>query len=190
MAYAQEQNSASYPSIALTLTRSVLGIGRRICSYSAAGLSKRRSPIDSINKFTTREDHREQPPHELQYHWRSTGGITYGSFLNFRGLQHSPLNEQGVVFLFGMVCHELGFVVEAIRPDYPDCEAKRLVDKKQDKWERVRIEFEFKSSSFKAHGHKPDLCDVIVCWEHDWPECPLEVIELKSAIKSLAANNR
>lgn len=147
-------------------------------------------PIDSINKFTTREDHREQPPHELQYHWRSTGGITYGSFLNFRGLQHSPLNEQGVVFLFGMVCHELGFVVEAIRPDYPDCEAKRLVDKKQDKWERVRIEFEFKSSSFKAHGHKPDLCDVIVCWEHDWPECPLEVIELKSAIKSLAANNR
>ena len=114
-------------------------------------------PTDSTNKFTTREEHQEQPPHEIQYHWRSTGGTAYGSFLNFRGLQHSPLNEQGVVFLFGMVCHELGFVVEAIRPDYPDCEAKRLVDKKQDKWERVRIEFEFKSSSFKAHGHKPDL---------------------------------
>jgi hypothetical protein len=22
-------------------------------------------------------------------------------------------------------------------------------------------------------------CDMIVCWEHNWPECPLEVLELK-----------
>ena len=25
-------------------------------------------------------------------------------------------------------------------------------------------------------------CDLIVCWEHNWPECPLEVIELKSLV--------
>jgi len=98
-------------------------------------------------------------------------------------LQHAPINEQGVVFLFGMVCSELGFVVEAVRTAYPDCEAKRLV--KKGKWERAMIEFEFKSSNFKDHGHNPELCDVIVCWEHDWPECPLEVIELKSAIENL-----
>lgn len=117
--------------------------------------------------------------------WKSTGGGVYGPFLNFRGLQHAPVNEQGVVFLFGMVCFELGFAVEAIRTDVPDCDAKRRVDKTRDKWERVKIEFEYRSSTFKKHGHNPKDCDVIVCWEHDWPDCPLEVVELKTAIQTL-----
>ena len=114
--------------------------------------------------------------------WDSLGTSTYGSFLNFRGLQHAPVNEQGVVFLFGMVCFELGFVVESIRTGYPDCEAKRRVSQKGDKWERVRIEFEYRSSNF---DHDPNGCDLIVCWQHDWPECPLEVVELQTAIQSL-----
>lgn len=118
--------------------------------------------------------------------WDFLGTITYGSFLNFRGLQHAPVNEQGVVFLFGMVCFELGFAVEAVRTSYPDCEAKRRVNRKRDEWERVRIEFEYRSSDFRNHGHDPNGCDVIVCWEHDWSECPLEVIELKTAINSLS----
>jgi len=118
-------------------------------------------------------------------HWQSVGGPKYGPFLNFRGLQHAPLNEQGVVFLFGMVCRDLGFIVEAVRTDYPDCEAKRRTDKKRDSWERVRIEFEYKSSSFRDHGHNPEMCDLIICWEHDWLECPLETLELKSIIGSL-----
>ena len=25
-------------------------------------------------------------------------------------------------------------------------------------------------------------CNMIVCWTHNWPECPLEVVELKTAI--------
>lgn len=45
--------------------------------------------------------------------WDSLRTMTYGPFLNFRGLQHAPVNEQGVVFLFGMVCFELGFVIES-----------------------------------------------------------------------------
>lgn len=117
--------------------------------------------------------------------WQSKGGTTYGSFLNFRGLLHAPLNEQGVVFLFGMICKELGIMVESIRTGYPDCEAKRCINKNQDKWEKVTIEFEFASSNFKGYGHNPKDCNIIVCWEHDWQECPIEVIELKSAIKSL-----
>lgn len=52
-------------------------------------------------------------------------------------------------------------------------------------WEDIWIEFEFKSSQFKFHGHDPKECDMIVCWEHDWKECPIEVIELKSIIKKL-----
>jgi len=115
--------------------------------------------------------------------WDSRGTTTYGSPLNFRGLQHAPVNEQEVVFLFGMVFFELGFIIEAVRTSYPDCEAKRRVKRRRGfGWERVRIEFEYCSRNF---DHDPSGCDVIVCWEDNWPECPLEVIELKTEIQSL-----
>jgi hypothetical protein len=88
--------------------------------------------------------------------------------------------------LFGMVCLELGFIAEAVRNEYPDCEAKRRIDGSREQWERVRIEFEYHSSNFKEHGHDPKQCDLIVCWIDDWEECPLDVIELKSVIKTIA----
>ena len=117
--------------------------------------------------------------------WSKGDGPQFGPPINFRGLRHAPINEQGVVFLFGMVSYELGFIVEAIHAAYPDCEAKRCVDDKSQRWQRVRIEFEFYSSNFRDHGHDPSLCDVIVCWEHDWPDCPLEVVELRRVIDEL-----
>ena len=110
----------------------------------------------------------------------------FGDFINFRGLQHAPVNEQGVVFLFGMVCRELGYVVESVRAGFPDCEAKRKVGQKPTRWQRVRIEFEYLSRNFRVHGHDPDQCDLIVCWQNNWPECPIEVFELSSAMKALS----
>lgn len=109
----------------------------------------------------------------------------YGEPIDFRGLRHAPINEQGVVFLFGMICRELGYSVEAIQQGFPDCEAKYLCDQKKNLWAKASIEFEYKASSFQTHGHDPDNCDVIVCWINDWPNCPLEVIELKNAISEL-----
>lgn len=38
-------------------------------------------------------------------------GEQYGPPIEFRGLRHAPINEQGVVFLFGMVSREIGFLV-------------------------------------------------------------------------------
>ena len=111
--------------------------------------------------------------------------IRFGAPIDFRGVRHAPLNEQGVVYLFGMVSRELGFLIESVRTGYPDCEGKRCVDAKKGHWEQVQIEFEYRSSNFKEHGHSLDGCDIIVCWEHDWQDCPLEVLELKSAIKQL-----
>ena len=37
------------------------------------------------------------------------------------------------------------------------------------------------------HKEVVDKCDIIVCWEHDWKDCPptIEVIELKSMIEQL-----
>lgn len=110
---------------------------------------------------------------------------TYGAPIDFRGLRHEPVNEDGVVFLFGMVARELGYLVESIQAGFPDCEAKRQIG--PGKWQRVSIEFEFESRNFVEHGHPSDGCDVIVCWRHNWRECPvhLEVIELSSLIWSL-----
>src|SRR6185295_17999391 len=53
---------------------------------------------------------------------------TYGNPIDFRGLRHEPVNEDGVVFLFGMVAKELGYMVEAVQAGFPDCEAKRQID--------------------------------------------------------------
>ncbi len=114
---------------------------------------------------------------------------TYGNPIDFRGLRHEPINEQGVVFLFGMIAKELGYMVEAVQTGFPDCEAKRQVG--PDKWQRVRIEFEFESRNFRDHGHPGDGCDVIVCWRHNWHDYPqnLEVVELISVIKTLSKSD-
>jgi hypothetical protein len=111
---------------------------------------------------------------------------TYGNPIDFRGLRHEPVNEQGVVFLFGMLAKELGYMVEAIQGRFPDCEAKRRIG--PERWQRVHIEFEFESRNFRNHGHPASSCDVIVCWRHNWDECPedIKVVELSSVIKSLA----
>ena len=109
----------------------------------------------------------------------------YGEPIDFRGLRHAPTNEQGVVYLFGMVSRELGFNVESVRQGFPDCEAKYLHDRKRNLWAKARIEFEFRSSAFLGHGHDVAACDFIVCWDHDWSDCPITVIELRAEIRKL-----
>jgi len=113
------------------------------------------------------------------------GRIIFGEPIDFRGLRFAPVNEQGVVYLFGMISHELGFLIESIRTEYPDCEGKRCFDKEKKQWEHVKIEFEYRSSHFKEHGHNEADCDIIVCWIHDWADCPIEVLELRNVIKYL-----
>jgi hypothetical protein len=111
--------------------------------------------------------------------------VTYGNPLDFPTLRHEPVNEQGVVLLFGMVAKDLGYVVESVQAGFPDCEAKRQIGPKR--WQRVNLEFEFESRNFRDHGHPLTGCDVIVCWHHNWHDCPahIEVLELSSFIKSL-----
>jgi hypothetical protein len=103
----------------------------------------------------------------------------YGTPLLASPLSCAPINEMGVVFLFGAVARQMGFVVTRIQQEFPDCEALRQVE--PGRWQRVQIEFEFASRNFLAHGHRAEECDLIVCWEHNWAGCPLEVVELKYA---------
>jgi hypothetical protein len=105
-----------------------------------------------------------------------------GEPINFRGMVYAPLNEAGVILLFARVMDDLGIIYESSPPRFPDMIGRRRVG---GRWQRVRIEFEYKSSNFKEHGHDASKCDIIVCWEHDWPDCPIEVIELRDVIRKL-----
>lgn len=150
--------------------------------------------LAAVGQQPTKLNSPTRPSFEVEYYTPTRRSIPeqrqkqvfLGEPLNFRGLQHAPINEQGVVFLFGMVCKEFGYLIEAVQTGFPDCEGKRRVDNQR--WQRVRIEFEFKSSNFLKHGHNAELCDLIVCWEHDWRNCPLEVLELRKEIQNLNNN--
>lgn len=111
----------------------------------------------------------------------------YGEPIDYKGLRHAPINELGVVFLFGIMSRDLGFVVESVHSAFPDCSAKRLVDARRQRWETVTIEFEYASHNFQFHGHRKEDCDLIVCWIDDWPGCPVEVISLKDEIQKLSS---
>ena len=96
-----------------------------------------------------------------------------GAAMNF-----APVNELGVVLLFAQVAKRHRIRIDHIQAAFPDCIAYRTVGGRE---KRLRIEFEYRSKHFVAHGHDPKQCDMIVCWEHDWVKCPprIEVIELR-----------
>jgi hypothetical protein len=86
---------------------------------------------------------------------------TYGPPLMRAPLAHGPTNEQGVLFLFGAIAEDLGFVVTRVQIAFPDCEAMREVAPSV--WQRVDIELEQYSRNFLSHLHDPNKCDLIVC---------------------------
>ena len=92
-------------------------------------------------------------------------------------LNCAPTNENGVIFAFGSMAKDLGFSVLQIQAAFPDCIALRRVG--PNRCVLVRIEFEYESRNFLAHMHEESGCDLIVCWKHNWPDCPLEVLPLE-----------
>jgi hypothetical protein len=110
----------------------------------------------------------------------ATKEAVYGRPILLPELATAPTNEMGVVFLFGVLARQLGFMVLRVQPGFPDVEALRCG--KDGQWRWVRIELEFESRNFLLHGHDPKGCDLIVCWEHNWPSCPVEVMELSKIV--------
>jgi hypothetical protein len=105
-----------------------------------------------------------------------------GEPIQVPGMAHAPVNEMGVMLLFGMVAAQLGIVVESVRAAFPDCLAK--IEVEPGRWQYLRIEFEYESRAFQEHGHDPQQCDMIVCWKHNWKGCPphLQVLELSRIV--------
>ncbi len=102
----------------------------------------------------------------------------YGAPLLMPELAYEPVTEDMVIFLFGVLARQLGFMVYRIQPGFPDCQAAREMAPGQ--WQPVDVEFEVESRNFLKHRHNKKGCDMIVCWKHNWPECPknIEVLEL------------
>jgi hypothetical protein len=108
----------------------------------------------------------------------------YGRPMMDMALGLAPTNEMGVVFLFGTLAKDLGYMVVRLQSEFPDCEAYRLID--PERCQLIKVEFEFESRNFLAHGHRIDDCDLIICWRHNWEACPLEVLELSKVIAEIA----
>src|SRR5262249_39555823 len=83
------------------------------------------------------------------------GGSTnvYGRFINLRWLHHAPVNEQGVVFVFGMMCRELGYVVEIVKPGFPDAKPSAGLKVSRASGSGSVLSLNSQSRNFRAHGH-------------------------------------
>lgn len=99
-----------------------------------------------------------------------------------------PVNEAGVLALFSSMAVKLGFGILKVQTAFPDVIALRLC--KDGNWRLVRVELEFESRGFITHGHDLKGCDLIVCWKHNWPSCPVEVLELSNIFGSSAGLHR
>jgi hypothetical protein len=121
-------------------------------------------------------------PATISPHWSAAllNRPAYGPPMWPGPLVYAPVNEQGVIFLFGAVAWHLGYVVQRWQTEFPDCEAIRRVS--QDRCQLVRAEMEYESRNFLKHMHDASKCDLIICWKHNWPECPLEVVELRTLV--------
>jgi hypothetical protein len=116
---------------------------------------------------------------------QGTAPFHSGRTLGFRAFAFVPTYEQEVVAIFAAVAEELGFEILSQRVAFPDCLARRRLTGPRNRFADCRIEFELFSRDFVTHGHAVTGCELIVCWEHNWPESPIEVLEMQSPIRKL-----
>ena len=111
------------------------------------------------------------------------------------GLKEGPVNEQGVVFVFAKVHHQIGFpVVEKPQQEFPDCRATCV---RGSYHSRVNIEFKYLSSMAfkKGRGIEAYLnkkINYLICWENNSPgntqklaRAGIEVISLREELIKL-----
>ena len=79
-----------------------------------------------------------------------------------------------VIFLFGCVYRHLKLFGLNIKDEKKgELDAIAVMD--PNATTEITIEFELRSSNFLKHNHDPEKCDLIVCWKHDWKNCPTNI---------------
>ena len=92
-----------------------------------------------------------------------------------------PQNEEQTIQLFRLIQNRIGWrIVESQTNAFPDAVLE------SNDGERLTCEFEHLSRNFKKHGHSVDGCQLIICWQDDWPEAPLPVMALEDCAKDEA----
>ncbi len=117
-----------------------------------------------------------------RFAWRKDRKVLNEAEEAFR-LKRNRLYEDWVIFTFGL---ELGrnlspedfkCIYLVFRPptQFPDA---ILVNRKTE--EVLNVEFEESTNGFRKHIKKHNYrdCDLVVCAEHDWDECPVDVFSL------------
>ncbi|HWB59446.1 MAG TPA: hypothetical protein VG733_08140 [Chthoniobacteraceae bacterium] len=162
-----------WADVAALVTQLVEQRGRKSkITCSSTGRPKRRRPSMCSRSLSAKDR-------------KNRGLPVYGDPLEFGAMRNAPVNEAGVMFLFALMAERLGFMIELVRSKFPDCEARRKIGVNE--WRTVRIEFEYESGNFRHHRHDPKGCDLIVCWEDNWDECPVEVLALRDEIAGMDA---
>jgi hypothetical protein len=102
-----------------------------------------------------------------------------GDLIGKRGVVYAPVNQAGVLLLFSRLLDEFDMLVEQTAEDCGHVIGLRRVEQG---WERVKIMIAFKSSDLENASDKDG--DLLICWCHDWQECPLRTFELKSLFEN------
>jgi hypothetical protein len=99
----------------------------------------------------------------------------------FTGFYFAPSYEYEVVMLFSMILPYLKppMCIKEASDKFPDC---TVIRQDVDGPKEMRCEIEKNASDF---DHDIKQCDILVCWENDWDNCPMEIIELKREIRKL-----
>lgn len=84
-----------------------------------------------------------------------------------------PSSEMETREWFAANVADFDYSIVKSRSGYPDY----ILEDSQGK--QYRVEAEFTSDNFIAHGHDPSKCDFILCWIHT-QELPLPVLELST----------
>lgn len=154
------------------------------CSIEVDYQGSKRKVADVLNEIVAY--YREEVAPTISAPEKRVRGTTVGEPINFRGMVYAPLNEAGVVLLFSKVMDDLGIIYESSPPSGFDMVGRVQTDKG---FELKHFEFEYRSSNFRTHEHEASDVDYLVCWKHDWPDCPksIEVVELRHLIAELPA---
>ena len=104
-----------------------------------------------------------------------------GMLVEIRDLKEDLFeSEDMVIFYSGVIYKYLNLYGIVIKDEKKgELDAIAYLDPQAKKG--ITVEFELYSSNFVKHKHDPSKCDLIICWKHDWKECPnnIDVIELE-----------
>ena len=81
--------------------------------------------------------------------------------------------------MFSRLLDEFDMLVEEVSADCDYIVARRRVDSV---WERVTVSIAYRSSDLNNGSNIS--ADLLICWFHDWPECPLRTFALKSLFEN------